>query len=132
MHICSESVLFRSEGRLQPRWVSCRVSAATWFHSWLHHFRSEERNLGKEDANYLKAQLCRSAGGKGREADYGLACRRVCWNGDGANTGISDLGSPPLSPPCMHGYLCMHPHAYTHTHTLSYPHTHTALKLYSR
>lgn len=28
----------------------------------------------------------------------------VWWDGDGVNTGLSDLGSP-LSKPSMHGYL---------------------------
>lgn len=38
------------------------------------------------------------------------ARRRVCWAGDGVNTGVSDLGSPPLNPPCMG--------TYEHTHFL--------------
>ena len=39
----------------------------------------------------------------------------VWWDGGGVNTGVSDLGSPCLNPPCMG--TCEHTHTNTHTQT---------------
>ena len=64
--------------------------------------------------------MCCLARGKGKEWIMGNVTvelmqhdgdragrRRVCWEEDGANTGVSDLGPPPLNP-SMHGTQATH------------------------
>lgn len=41
---------------------------------------------------------------QGGDREFGMCCRRAWWNGDGANTVVSDLGSPP-SKPTMHAFM---------------------------